>query len=123
MVQDSTSHVEDTSPAAAALTPRVCYISSEEARSCADLLPSNRGRSSVVHSLIEALDLLDDEDLEDSDGDQSDHLSESESTSRSALNRARAVAPVLATRNDLCRFHDKAYVRQLLLNLLILHLN
>jgi hypothetical protein len=77
----------------------------------------------VVHSLIEALDLLDDEDLEDSDGDQSDHLSESESTSRSALNRARAVAPVLATRNDLCRFHDKAYVRQLLLNLLILHLN
>lgn len=88
--------------------PRVVYITSSEQRSYADLLPSNKGRSSIVHSLIEALDLLnydeDDERLSspEDDAEKEEHVPK--------LNRARVLEPVPATRADLCRFHDKAYV-------------
>ena len=86
------------------LSPRVVYATSSETRLYADLLPSNKGRSSIVHSLIESLDLL----AEDPSSDVED--GEQEQLSTQPSNKARVVEVVPATRNDLCRFHDKAYV-------------
>ena len=94
--------------------PRVVYVSSADTRSYADLLPSNRGRSSIVHSLIEALDLLQDYVIEDQD-DVVPHsripLEQNGTRTEMPINLARVVQPIPATRSDLSRFHDRHYVR------------
>lgn len=105
----------------AAPSRRVVYISSAEGRSYADLLPSNIGRSSIVHSLIEALDLLQEENVEEDDGDDVDEklqgaseIHTEDAPSAANIIRARVLEPLPATRSDLCRFHDKAYVTKYL---------
>jgi len=80
-----------------ALPPRVVYVSSPEARSITDRLPSNIGRSSIVHSLIESLELL----------------TESETDRNAQGNdavRARVALPLIATCQDLLRYHSPEYI-------------
>ena len=73
----------------------VAYIHSSALIQAADDLPSNLGRASLVHDLIEALNLLDTGD----------------GGSESALGaRARVVQSKTATRLDLERFHDPGYL-------------
>ncbi|KAJ1649756.1 hypothetical protein IWQ61_009252 [Dispira simplex] len=64
---------------------RVAYVYSPEYAAVADLLPSNRGRSSVVHGLAKALGLL-------------QHP------------RVDVVPPALATAEELKRFHSAEYI-------------
>lgn len=96
-------------PSAEEPFPCVIYISSAQGRSHADLLPSNRGRSSIVHSLIESLDLLD-YDISNGDNDCNPDSQETPGREDRSINRARAIEPIPARRNDLTRFHDRDYV-------------
>lgn len=66
----------------------VAYVWSQEQQSIADQLPANVGRSSVVHSLVRSLGLLEE------------------------CNGARVIAPdpTLGTRERLLRYHTPAYV-------------
>lgn len=80
---------------------RVCYISSKKLTDLSDRLPSNRGRSSLVHELVEHLDLID---------FGSDGLSQSSEASGAEMNRATLVEPSPASRNDLLKFHDAEYL-------------
>ena len=82
---------------------RVVYVSSEASRAAADLLPSNIGRSSLVHSLIDAFDLL-----QTDPNEQSEDTVPSEDVPKST--KARVLAPVSATKRDLTRFHDEELV-------------
>lgn len=95
--------------------PRVVYVSSANTRSYADLLPSNKGRSSIVHSLIEALDLLRDDGIEEDQDDNVLHgrnaIEQDVTNAEMPINLARVVQPIPATRSDLSRFHDRHYVR------------
>lgn len=107
-----TDAASEAQPVSQQRPPRVVYVSSAQGRSYADRLPSNIGRSSIVHALIQSLDLVEDDTTNDNDDD------ESISTSQSTLgkedkpsNRARAVEPIPAGRSDLSRFHDRDYVR------------
>jgi acetoin utilization deacetylase AcuC-like enzyme len=68
---------------------RVAYVSSANLREAADQLPSNIGRSSLVHSLIDSLDLIS-EDPE--------------------KGKAWLVDALPATKKDLTRFHASDYV-------------
>ncbi|EGG05462.1 uncharacterized protein MELLADRAFT_52815 [Melampsora larici-populina 98AG31] len=72
-------------------SPRCVYARPKSFRSI-DQLPSNIGRSSAVHNLIESLDLLD-------TGSAIDPLS-----------RARVLPTGLAGREELESFHDPEYV-------------
>lgn len=107
-MNDSTPDCEEHTVRPAPSPPRVVYITSPEQRSYADLLPSNQGRSSIVHSLIEALDLLDYAENDECTSSPEDGAEKEEHVPK--LNRARVLEPFPATRADLCRFHDKAYV-------------
>ncbi|BGP16681.1 hypothetical protein JCM10213_000402 [Rhodosporidiobolus nylandii] len=78
---------------------RVVYLHSQELIDAADDLPANEGRASLVHDLVESLDLLDDAHGENGD---------------EGLAKARVVAPRAATRDELCRFHDARFVDVLL---------
>lgn len=82
---------------------RVAYISSPSLRSAADRLPSNRGRSSAVHALIESLKLL-----HDAQANHSHH--DGEASCPPELNRARLVEAIPATKKELTRYHDRDYV-------------
>ncbi|WWC89170.1 uncharacterized protein L201_004088 [Kwoniella dendrophila CBS 6074] len=79
-------------------TPRVSYIWSQELQDVSDDLPSNIGRSSMVHGLIKALELLD-EIIEDKA-----HIDNHP--------RAQVVAPDedLGTGDCLLKYHDKEYI-------------
>ncbi|WVW84091.1 hypothetical protein I302_106120 [Kwoniella bestiolae CBS 10118] len=79
---------------------RVGYIWSQELQDVSDDLPSNIGRSSMVHALIKALDLLDDE-TEDGDVNNGEDR-----------NKARIVPPdeELGTEQCLLKYHDQSYI-------------
>lgn len=79
---------------------RVSYIHSRGLTRAADRLPSNVGRASLVHNLTSAIGLLHDQTVE-SDTDN--------------IARAVVVESVPATRDELVRFHDPAFVGQSLL--------
>jgi hypothetical protein len=64
---------------------RVAYVSSPSLLAAADKLPSNEGRPSLVHGLVDALGLLDE-------------------------GRAELIHSARATRDDLVKYHDAQYV-------------
>ncbi|KAG8694802.1 hypothetical protein FRC08_008249 [Ceratobasidium sp. 394] len=68
-------------------TPRVAYICSQELAQTSSLLPSNRNRSALVHTLANAYGLLKPEN-----------------------GRCLVVRPRRAERKDLERYHEKAYL-------------
>ncbi|WRT66529.1 uncharacterized protein IL334_003488 [Kwoniella shivajii] len=88
--------------------PRVSYIWSQELQDVSDDLPSNIGRSSMVHGLIRALDLL---DIEATSVDGNDDLENGECS-----RKATVVAPdeSLGMEDCLLKYHDKAYVDALM---------
>jgi hypothetical protein len=77
--------------------PRVAYIWFEQLEELANALPANLGRSSMVHSLINALGLVKRNDL---DVAKSDDM------------RATVIAPDLrlGTAEALKKYHDAKYV-------------
>ncbi|SNX86217.1 related to histone deacetylase [Melanopsichium pennsylvanicum] len=109
---------------------RVAYILSSDLINYSDLLPSNQGRSSLVHSLAYHLDLLDlsmlDRDESDTEAGPStvfekqmlltalnaDPLSSGQSE---CGNRRRALVypPKPATSQQLSSYHQESFVRQL----------
>ncbi|TKY89451.1 hypothetical protein EX895_001982 [Sporisorium graminicola] len=108
--------------------PRVAYIVSDELIKYADLLPSNQGRSSLVHSLAHHLDLLDLDRLDDHDkgigtSSAASHKAkllqaigaDGSSASSGDLARRRAVAyrPTAASHQQLTSYHEDSFVRQL----------
>lgn len=111
---------------------RVLYPLSQELISACDLLPSNVGRSSMVHSLVYQFGLLDigsdrcdggsdgpDSDSEDNDtADLVRPLGGSRSTDdehqRDALHRAHVGVPQAATPKQLQTYHSAAYLSTLL---------
>lgn len=81
------------------------YVWSPELQLCADRLPANQGRSSLVHGLVQALGLLqNDSTLSDSSNDRLDN------TTDGPVARLIAPARVLATEAELKRYHDTPYV-------------
>jgi acetoin utilization deacetylase AcuC-like enzyme len=115
--------------------PRVAYVVSGDLVRYADLLPSNKGRSSHVHSLVHHLDLLDLSTLDDGsdEADVDTHKrcksagsSERErflaaigadvstaSPSKSDRRRAAVYRPHPATRQQLTTFHGESFVDHL----------
>ncbi|GAA5969094.1 hypothetical protein JCM3765_003436 [Sporobolomyces pararoseus] len=86
-------------------TPRrVSYIHSPQLQRVGDVLPSNLGRASLVHSLISSYGLLEDRE-EGFEGE----LAEGEEKMR-----ARIVEPEQATRQELLSFHDEDFIDSLL---------
>ena len=79
---------------------RVAYVYSDELIRAADCLPANEGRASLVHSLADSYGLL--------------ASSPAGADGRSVDNTARIVPPVRATRDQLTRFHDHAFIGNLL---------
>ena len=73
--------------------PRVAYILSQELAQTSSLLPSNRNRSALVHTLANAYGLLKPE-------------------SRKCV----VIRPRRAERKDLERYHEKGYLGMILLN-------
>jgi len=114
--------------------PRISYIWSKELQTAADQLPSNIGRSSVVHDLVGAFDLLNHDDNVkhtisqrvnvSEDGDEVHDINRREDqmeNTQNALNSgtpaflgagARVVAPdpSLGSPEMLKRYHDHKYV-------------
>ncbi|THH03103.1 hypothetical protein EW145_g6529 [Phellinidium pouzarii] len=82
----------------------VAYIVSQELAKASSLLPSNKNRSALVHSLIGSLGLL-------SSPSVSNH-GPGKSTSESYNNKdvLRVVRPRLASVQQLCLYHDRDYV-------------
>lgn len=74
--------------AAMATRRRAAYVHSAELVAAADKLPSNEGRASLVHSLVEAFELL-------------------EEASGNAADGAVIIEAVAATREELCSYHDE----------------
>lgn len=70
----------------------VAYVSSPELREASDQLPSNIGRSSLVHGLIDSLDLISEQRQE---------------------GKAWLVESLPAIKKDLTRFHASDYVHLL----------
>ncbi|KAF8318798.1 hypothetical protein DL93DRAFT_350491 [Clavulina sp. PMI_390] len=68
--------------------PRVAYVVSETLAKASAALPSNRGRSPMVHALANALGFFKAE----------------------TLPNLRAFKPSAATSSDLCLFHDSEYI-------------
>ncbi|MBW0547362.1 hypothetical protein O181_087077 [Austropuccinia psidii MF-1] len=77
-----------------------CVYALPDARHALDQLPSNLGRSSVVHSLVRSFDLL--------------HSPRGRRGPSSSVNRAQPLITKLASRSDLEKFHDADYVDFLL---------
>lgn len=83
----------------------VGYIVSPSLISCTDALPSNQGRSTLVHSLAWHLGLLEyNHGLSDLFGDQA----------QDSGAQARIYAPPLATVAQLAAYHTPAFVNSLL---------
>lgn len=109
--------------------PRVAYIVSAELVKYADLLPSNKGRSSLVHSLAYHLDLLDLDGLDEDDVNISGTSSvtsqkaalllavraDASASPTADVNRRRAKVylPNAATYQQLTSYHEEAFVKQL----------
>jgi hypothetical protein len=107
---------------------RVAYVWSEELQRTADLLPANIGRSSRVHGLVKAFDLLSEDEGVDERDDlpvDENQLVESQAAASAASllasgtpppkalkGKARVVRPDLSLGNatSLKRYHDAAYV-------------
>lgn len=89
------------------LVRRVAYIHQDNLQLSADALPSNIGRSSLVHSLIKSLNLLELVD-DDEDIDTSELLEDIKECSQ--LPRARVVESEPASRSQLSAFHDTSYL-------------
>ncbi|WWC70151.1 uncharacterized protein I206_104098 [Kwoniella pini CBS 10737] len=89
-------------------TSRVSYIWSQELQDVSDDLPSNIGRSSLVHGLIRALDLLEEISM--------DEETTEASANPSKLKKAMIVPPdeSLGTEECMLKYHDKDYVDALL---------
>ncbi|ORY32851.1 histone deacetylase 8 [Naematelia encephala] len=85
--------------------PRVQYVWSTALQAAADQLPANIGRSSIVHDLVFALDLVENAVQPDQ------HLG-----SRDRQPRGRVICPdlIYASFASLEKYHDKAYVEYLL---------
>lgn len=107
---------------------RVSYIWSKELQSVADCLSSNLGRSSIVHDLIDSLDLLDRYPSNKSADDVSqpairvrDKDPDQGCRHRGDMGRrALVVAPdmVFGVEEVLTRYHEKQYVCTSFLNLM-----
>ncbi|CBQ68839.1 related to histone deacetylase [Sporisorium reilianum SRZ2] len=108
--------------------PRVAYVVSDELIKYADLLPSNQGRSSLVHSLAYQLDLLDLSGLDEHDkgigtssaASQKAKLlravgsdAANESSTDSPRRRAVVYLPHAASHQQLTSYHQDSFVRQL----------
>ncbi|SCV72039.1 BQ2448_4733 [Microbotryum intermedium] len=96
---------------------RVAYIHSQELIEAADALPSNLGRASLVHHLVDALDLLDlDPDAPHTAEHRDDpaELDDVQTTAQPRLARGKVMEPLSATRDMLARFHDLKYIDALL---------
>lgn len=99
--------------------PRVAYVVSGDLIRYADLLPSNKGRSSLVHSLAYHLDLLDLSSVQDDHNEKSRLLnaisadSSSSSSKHETLIRARVYLPQAATHQQLTSYHQESFVKQL----------
>lgn len=104
--------------------PRVAYVVSGDLVRFADLLPSNEGRSSLVHSLAYHLDLLDLSAL--NDGDRGIKTSEKTklldaifadlspaATTHKELSRATVHLPHPATHQQLTSYHQESFLKQL----------
>ena len=104
---------------------RVSYIWSEELQAVSDQLPSNIGRSSVVHDLIDAFGLLHHGKDSNNDGPEpgadsgAEHgqdgqtgIARASETSPETDGRAQVVPPdlELGTETMLKRYHDITYV-------------
>ncbi|KLO16512.1 histone deacetylase 8 [Schizopora paradoxa] len=72
--------------------PRIAYVVSQELVKISSLLPSNKNRSFLVHSLINKLNLL------------------SNSTSPQELHKINIISPRRATKDELCLYHDEEYL-------------
>uniref|UniRef100_V5EEP1 Histone deacetylase domain-containing protein n=1 Tax=Kalmanozyma brasiliensis (strain GHG001) TaxID=1365824 RepID=V5EEP1_KALBG len=104
---------------------RVAYIVSDDLVKYADLLPSNKGRSSLVHSLAYHLDLLDLSGLEDADDKgvgpssagrlQKAFAAHPPTQSSDDAHRQRATVhlPRAATHQQLTSYHEESFVKQL----------
>ncbi|KAJ9474824.1 putative histone deacetylase HOS2 (putative) [Pseudozyma hubeiensis] len=105
--------------------PRVAYVASGELIEYADLLPSNKGRSSLVHSLAYHLDLLDLGGLDEDDrgvgtSSERDRLLRAVAADVSIdaaadMHRRRATVypPQAATHQQLTSYHEDSFVKQL----------
>ncbi|SPO27878.1 related to histone deacetylase [Ustilago trichophora] len=114
--------------------PRVAYIASGDLVMYSDLLPSNKGRSSLVHSLAYHLDLLDLQSLDNDDDEEQDkRIGSSSGTEKSKLlsaiaadasspdfsasnqdrRRATVYLPHPATNQQLSSYHEASFVNQL----------
>lgn len=92
-----------------AVARRVAYIHQENLKTSADALPSNIGRSSLVHSLIKSLNLLETDDEEDEEDEEKvDALKAVKEVLKQA--RARVVESKPADRAQLSAFHDNSYL-------------
>lgn len=80
---------------------RVAYVYSDELIRAADCLPANEGRASLVHSLADSYGLL--------------ASSPAGAPTRPGDRTARIVPPIRATRDQLTRFHDHAFIGELAL--------
>jgi hypothetical protein len=80
---------------------RVAYVYSDELIRAADCLPANEGRASLVHSLADSYGLL--------------ASSPAGARDRPGDRTACIVPPVRATRDQLTRFHDHAFIGELAL--------
>ncbi|ODO04829.1 hypothetical protein I350_05439 [Cryptococcus amylolentus CBS 6273] len=99
---------------------RVAYIWSAELERVSNDLPSNVGRSSMVHDLIRSLGLLDSElgyETEENHDDDEEESREIPDTDNSGWIRpmARIIPPdpSLGTKACLLRYHDKGYLDRL----------
>ncbi|KAG0662140.1 hypothetical protein C6P46_003533 [Rhodotorula mucilaginosa] len=79
---------------------RVAYVYSDELIRAADCLPANEGRASLVHSLADSYGLL--------------ASSPAGARDRPGDRTACIVPPVRATRDQLTRFHDHAFIDAIL---------
>lgn len=100
----------------AADKPRVAYVVSADLVRYADRLPSNEGRSSLVHSLAYHLDLLDLSELDESEATDLRTAVHADPSSSSSSNVRRALVypPTPATRQQLTSYHEESFVDQLL---------
>ncbi|THH13393.1 hypothetical protein EW146_g6818 [Bondarzewia mesenterica] len=80
---------------------RVIYVASERLAKISSLLPSNRNRSSLVHSLVASLGLL-------------RPIAEKNTDLEYPPTQVQVLRPSLATSKELSAYHDKEYVDFLL---------
>ena len=84
------------------LRTRVAYVSSKALLVAADRLPSNLGRASLVHQLINSFNLISLTPNEDAEEDQAEQSSHN--------NHLIHVNSTPATREELLEYHDEEFV-------------